>query len=182
MLDQKLAPDSVVELGCGPGHFLKRWVELGVPCMGFDGCSLTKEQLVIPEHKFQRVDLTTISGLKPLLPLVLQDVDLLFSLEMLEHWPVEHDHRFFELIRDLEPKWVILSAARPGQQPMPGETHPNCQEVDEVIAKMVEIGYVVHDAMSDLVRHVMLAPTALLQGRPWADFYQRNTRVYWRGH
>lgn len=175
-------PDTVLELGCGPGHFLKPWLRYETRMMGIDGCLMDADQLVIPTEDFKCVDLTAIDSLRPHVTEHFghPSVDLLISLEMLEHWPVEHDSRFFALIKDLSPERVVLSVARPGQQPMPGEQHPNCQEVDEVIAKMASIDYVVNEVDSDMVRRCMLAPTALLKGRPWADFYQRNTRVYER--
>lgn len=176
-LVEKLGLGSVLELGCGPGHFLRHFKLQGVSCVGIDGCQLSPEELVIPEEDFRCLDLTVVDDIRSHLPENFEP-DLMLSLEMLEHWPVEHDRRFFELLRQLDSEWVILSVARPGQAPMPGEAHPNCQEVDEVIRKMSLIGYKVDNQVSDLVRGLMLAPTSLLKDRPWADFYQRNTRAY----
>ncbi len=181
---EELQIKSIVELGCGPGYFLKcyeGWVKFwNMPFMGFDGCDVPDEALQIGRYNFKCLDLSApaLHLRSHLNPEFRSKVDCLVSLEMLEHWPPELEHRFFGLITQLEPVWVILSVARPGQKPMPGESHPNCQEVDEVIRKMSSIGYEVDLDKSDELRRIMMAPSKLLIDRPWADFYQRNTRVY----
>ena len=181
---QELQIKSIVELGCGPGYFLEAyagWVKFwNMPFMGFDGCDVPDEALRIGRYNFKCLDLSAqgLSLRTHLVPEFKSNVDCLMSLEMLEHWDPALDYRFFKLVRDLSPTWVILSVARPGQAPMPGESHPNCQEVDEVIHKMARINYAMDTDKSDELRRIMMAPSYLLIDRPWADFYQRNTRVY----
>lgn len=181
----ELKAKTVLELGCGPGWFLEPYAQLNrirrsdVKVFGVDGCCIPPEQLRIPRKDFKVADLSLIDSLWDCIPNNFGGrVDVVISLEMLEHWPVDKDVCFFEHLQGVSPTYVVLSVAPPGQEPMPGEQHPNCQTVDEVIKKMKSIGYEVDDDLSDRVRALMLAPTRLLKGRPWADFYQRNTRVY----
>ncbi len=177
---ERLGAKNLLELGCGPGYFLEAY-GLDFPFMGIDGCPVPPEALRIPQRNFLCLDLTSVTDLRPyLLPEFGGHVDCLMSLEMLEHWPRAADCEFFRLLRTTSPRKVILSVARPDQKPMPGESHPNCQEVDDVIEKMHGIGYTLDVGASDSLRSLMLAPTELLLRRPWADFYQRNTRVYER--
>ena len=172
---------SLLELGCGPGRFLEPYTNMDVEFLGVDGCNIPVDELRIPSSKFLMMNLIDKD---PLVAAVRgrfeRSIDCIVSLETLEHLSPEHDHTFFEIIKELSPTWVVMSVARPGQAAMPGEAHPNCQEVDDVISKMSCIKYALNPLMSDGLRSMMLAPTSLLIGRPWADFYQRNTRVYER--
>ena len=180
-IDIDLNVRTVLELGCGPGRFLAHHIGHVDEILGIDGCDILEADLHIPKDKFLMMDITDKDMLLDAVRARLgEHVDCLISLETLEHISPEHDHTFFEIIESISPEWVVLSIARPGQAPMPGESHPNCQEVDEVISKMAAIGYDVSFDASDALRSMMLAPTKLLIDRPWADFYQRNTRVYVR--
>src|SRR5258708_3406011 len=76
-----LRPESVVDVGCGPGLWLSVFQELGVKnIFGVDGSWIQRDELQIPPDRFRPVDLT-----KPFAKAIDQKFDLLLALEVAEH-------------------------------------------------------------------------------------------------
>src|SRR5205807_2771315 len=70
---------SVLDVGCGTGHFLRAFREAGVSeITGIDGAHVPRDQLVIEAHHFVPADLSRGFDLK-------RRYDLLVSLEVAEH-------------------------------------------------------------------------------------------------
>lgn len=63
VLDAMFHPASLIDTGCGPGHWLEWWVRYrpGVKIFGVDNAAETCRQLAIPElwNRISRSDLTT---------------------------------------------------------------------------------------------------------------------------
>lgn len=99
-------PDSVVDVGCGKGHFLTVFAELGVEdYLGLDGGPA--EDLAIPAEHYQQVDLAQ--------PLdVGRTFDLALCLEVAEHLPESAAEMFVAQLCALAPV-VLFSAAIPMQ-------------------------------------------------------------------
>ncbi len=78
-----LKPSSIVDIGCGSGHWLAAATKLGVTdILGVDGDWVKESQLAIPRDKFVPHDLST--------PLKLgRRFDLALSLEVAEHLPLK---------------------------------------------------------------------------------------------
>jgi len=112
-----LKPSSIVDIGCGSGHWLAAATKLGVTdILGVDGDWVKESQLAIPRDKFVPHDLST--------PLKLgRRFDLALSLEVAEHLPESAASIF---IRNLcgAADIVLFSAAIPGQG---GRHHVNEQ-------------------------------------------------------
>jgi SAM-dependent methyltransferase len=108
LLLELVRPSSVVDVGCGTGTWLRRFLELGVDdALGMDGEWVDRDELRIPAERFQVLDLA-----RP--PRPEQRFDLVVSLEVAEHLPAESADGFVEFLAGLGPV-VAFSAAIPGQ-------------------------------------------------------------------
>jgi SAM-dependent methyltransferase len=112
-----LRPASIVDIGCGTGHWLATAIEMGISdVLGVDGDWVTQAKLAIPQEKFLVHNLGT--------PLKLnRRFDLATSLEVAEHLPASEARAFIELLCDCADT-VLFSAAIPGQG---GRHHMNEQ-------------------------------------------------------
>jgi SAM-dependent methyltransferase len=126
-----LKPKSVIDIGCGVGAWLSVFKKLGiVDILGVDGGWVNRELLKIPPDNFMVLDLTN--------PLRLQrQFDLVMSLEVAEHLPIEYAKQFVKSLTDLGP--VVLFAAAIPQQG--GADHLNEQWPDYWATLFKERGY-----------------------------------------
>jgi SAM-dependent methyltransferase len=108
---------SVLDVGCGTGHFLRAFRETGVPeITGIDGDHVPRDQLVIEPDDFIPFDLSHGFDLK-------RRYDLVVSLEVAEHLPPSAAGTFVaSLVRHASA--VVFSAAIPLQG---GTAHLNEQ-------------------------------------------------------
>ena len=110
-------PRSIVDIGCGTGHWLAEAIELGVSdVLGVDGEWALKAKLQIPRDKFVVHDLTQALKLE-------RKFDLAISLEVAEHLPERHAGSFVRTLCEAADV-VLFSAAIPGQG---GRHHVNEQ-------------------------------------------------------
>jgi hypothetical protein len=110
-------PTSMLDVGCGPGTWLRAAMERGVnDFVGIDGIEVPSDELLFPSDKFFRVDLSASLDLG-------RRFAVAFCLEVGEH--LESDGAN-QLVRSLtkHADTVVFSAACPGQ---PGQHHVNCQ-------------------------------------------------------
>jgi len=134
---------SVLDLGCGRGVWLARWLALGIhDVVGADGPYINPANLHIPEASFIACDLAQ--------PLALnRQFDLVQSLEVAEHLPPASADIFIENIIS-HGKLVLFSAAVIGQG---GENHLNEQSWEYWRAKFYAHGFEVFDFIRPLVRN-----------------------------
>lgn len=115
---QVFKPESVIDVGCGTGTWLKVWDEiLGVKdYLGIEGPYVKPEMLKIPVEKVQFKDLKNdfYPGRK---------FDLAMSLEVAEHLPTDYSREFIRRLTQLS-DIILFSAAIPHQQ---GTYHINEQ-------------------------------------------------------
>jgi SAM-dependent methyltransferase len=115
-----LAPATVLEFGCGLGtmsDFLARFVPGGsrVTCVEPE-IMLAEVFDRRPQHATQlAVDLFTPNGSDCLRGLQRERFELVISLEVAEHVPPQNVDRLAELLSTSTEKWLVFSAARPGQ-------------------------------------------------------------------
>lgn len=113
---QHLNPQSVVDIGCGEGAWLKVFAAYGAEVTGVDGDHVDHQRLLIDPENFIWQDLNTMRPLG-------HQHDLVMSLEVAEHLPEKKADRFVELLTR-HGETVLFSAAIPGQS---GHNHINCQ-------------------------------------------------------
>ncbi len=130
-------PQSVVDVGCGTGSWLRTFLQHGVKeVRGFDGPWLDAAKLLVPQEIFTRADLE-----KPLR--VDNRVDLAISFEVAEHLSPESAEGFVESLISMSDV-VAFSAAIPFQG---GHHHLN-EQWPEYWANLFEKkGYVTIDCL-----------------------------------
>ena len=130
-------PRSVVDVGCGTGIWLRRFLENGVEEIhGIDGQWVDTKLLKIPRDRFEVADLSRPFQVR-------HTYDLAVSLEVAEHLPPSAAERFVETLTSLS-KVILFSAAIPGQG---GTGHVNEQWPDYWARRFGERGYVPVDCV-----------------------------------
>jgi SAM-dependent methyltransferase len=151
-------PKSVVDVGCGVGHWLSEFRRLGVDrVLGLDGTHVDPEWLVIPKPLFRAVDLSRTLRIE-------EQFDLAVCLEVAEHLPKASAATLVESLVKLAPV-VLFSCAIP----MQGGT----QHVNEQWPEYWRILFQKHDyRMLDLIR------PAVWKNSEVKFWYRQNTFLY----
>jgi SAM-dependent methyltransferase len=130
-------PNSLLDVGCGTGTWLKAAIDFGIPeVLGLEGVEISPDKLHVPAEKIRRVDLTCPWNLN-------EHFDAVICLEVAEHL----DNTFAASLIDAliqHGDRIYFSAACPGQ---PGRHHVNCQWPAYWQHLFNERGYVCEDAM-----------------------------------
>ncbi len=128
-------PQSVVDVGCGPGRWLQAFQQQGVKdILGMDGAWVPLDKLHVPRENFQVTDLT-----KPLS--TPRRFDLVVSLEVAEHLVAESAETFVDSLASLGDV-ILFSAAIPDQR---GFQHVNEQFQDYWAEKFRKRGFEGYD-------------------------------------
>lgn len=126
---------SVLDVGCGTGHFLRAFYEAGVTEIeGVDGNYVPRDQLVIKPEIFQTVDLAREFDLR-------RKYDLVVSLEVAEHLPADSADGFVNSLTR-HGSVILFSAALPGQG---GIGHINEQWPSYWAQRFEKCGYKAYD-------------------------------------
>jgi SAM-dependent methyltransferase len=135
-----IAPDRVIDVGCGTGIWPRAFSDLGCDVWGVDGGYVPRDQLEIPEGRFIERDLEA--------PLEIRGTwDLAVSLEVAEHLLPASAKTFVCGLASLAPV-VLFSAAIPGQG---GSNHFNEQWPGYWVALFVEQGMTPIDCVRPLL-------------------------------
>lgn len=132
---EECSPRSLLDVGCGPGTWLRAARELEVvDLMGIDGTdSFLKENPSLKDI-FKQVDLAD--------PLSLgRKFDVVICLEVAEHLPEESAKNLIKILTD-HADFIYFSAACPNQ---PGQHHVNCQWPSFWQQLFNEMGYLCED-------------------------------------
>ena len=130
-------PQSVIDVGCGLGPWLKAAMELGATdVLGVDGDYVDRGALVIPEDKFRPADLRERIRTD-------RRFDLAISMEVAEHLPYERSATFIEDLVALSDV-VLFSAALPYQG---GTDHINEQWLEFWAILFKRHGYLPYDLL-----------------------------------
>lgn len=126
-----VTPQSVVDVGCGIGIWLAIFREHGIQdFLGIDGDYVDPSLLEIPVENYYPYDL------KMIIP-PMKKFDLVISIEVAEHIPIEFADNFIETLTKLGDV-IVFSAAVPFQG---GTSHVNEQWPAYWIKKFAEKGY-----------------------------------------
>lgn len=132
-----IAPRSVLDVGCGTGHFLRAFAEAGIDeVRGIDGDYVPRDQFATAVERFQPVDLAQPFALG-------RRFDLVVSLEVAEHLP---ESRAAGFVADLVAHGdaVLFSAAVPDQG---GTGHVNERWPSYWVPLFAAHGYAVYDVL-----------------------------------
>ena len=110
-------PNSLLDVGCGPGLWTRAALAMGIEdTVAMDGVTPPNGELGFPPGHFREVDLAKSWNLE-------RRFDVALCLEVAEHLPEESAPALVaSLTRHAD--WVIFSAACPGQL---GQHHVNCR-------------------------------------------------------
>ena len=136
-------PNSVIDIGCGHGHWLREFQLLGTRVIhGIDGDYISKDSLAISPSSFTAYDLN--SPLK-----VESHYDLAISIEVAEHLNPKSSDHFVESLCKLS-NIILFSAAIPGQ---PGHCHINANWPDFWANRFGQHGYIGFDFIRPKIWH-----------------------------
>jgi hypothetical protein len=153
-----LAPDSVLDIGCGRGAWLRIAMDLGIPQVrGLDGGYVNQQDLLVPRHCFLETDLS-----RPFQ--VPRRYHLALCLEVAEHLPYRSARSLVSGLTSAAPA-VLFSAAIPGQ---PGTRHVNPQFPEFWQHLFAEHDYLALDPIRPLIR-------GNVDVEPW---YAQNMLLY----
>ncbi len=128
---QKLRPDSVLDVGCGTGHYLRLFQDEGATCVqGVDGIDLSATALDADSYTKADLQQPYDAGRK---------FDLVVCLEVAEHLEPATMDILFDTVEKHATNVVIFSMAEPGQ---PGNGHINCQKIEDVLTLWKRRGWV----------------------------------------
>jgi hypothetical protein len=138
ILYSQLKVDSVLDVGCARGTWLRAWGNRGVlELHGVDGSYTNRRTLEVPTRMFTGADLNDSFDLG-------RQFDLVQSLEVAEHIKESASEVFVESITRHARAYVLFSAAPPGQG---GEYHINEQPYEFWRKKFEARGFVTVDAV-----------------------------------
>jgi len=134
-------PQSVVDIGCGEGAWLRVAEDNGVAdILGIDGTYVDCARLLIQQHQFQACDLKARIQLP-------RRFDLAISLEVAEHLPNDRSTSFVADLCQLSDV-VLFSAAMPYQG---GTDHVNEQWLEFWAILFRKNNYVAYDLLREKV-------------------------------
>ena len=137
-IKDNLKPESVLDVGCGPGHFVDSLNSQGVKANGID----------IDDRVHGHKHL----AYKSLLDITDERADVVICLEVAEHIDNENDLKIVEKVSSAVGKTLIWTAAQPGQG---GIGHINCKEKDVWASMFNDIGLVRNIEMENKLIHDM---------------------------
>ena len=143
----------ILDVGCGPGIYVKALRESGIDADGVD---------LDPLCPYTVLDVfsTTFKA-------TFKDYDLALSLEVAEHLPEERAEDFVDALTSVAPA-VLFSAAIPGQG---GHGHINCQPKQYWVDKFARRNYVVDSEGTDKI-------LAFMQGGPHMGWFTQNAVLF----
>lgn len=143
IIQNLVCPNSILDIGCGIGTWLKVAQELGVvDVFGVDGEYVDRKLLrkFVDEINFEPVDLREPLDLN-------RKFDLVICLEVAEHLPIESADILIDSLCK-HSNTIIFSAAIPFQG---GQNHLNEQSPNYWIGKFGQRGYQVYDPIRPVV-------------------------------
>ena len=117
LLFQASIPNSLLDVGCGNGVWLRAALDLGVPeIYGVDGVPVRQETLLVPQRYFSVADLSRTVNFGKIF-------DMVLCMEVAEHLPADAAPHLIKTLVS-HSNHILFSAACPGQN---GQHHVNCQ-------------------------------------------------------
>ncbi len=157
-----LAPQSVVDVGCGTGALLETLRARGCDIFGYEYSKVALEYCRKRNLPVAKFDIEKDALVDP------RTYDVAVSMEVAEHLPESAADRYLDLLVRLAPV-VVFTAAPPGQG---GNDHVNEQPRAYWVAKFAQRGFRIDDDASRRWRERWQA------GGRVRDWYYRNLMVF----
>ena len=129
-----IRPKMVLDIGCGPGHFVESMIDIGIHCVGID----IDERVNGKPYLFHQDILSTKFV-----------ADVAICLEVVEHIHEDHADKIVDKISTMFTDTLIFTAAQPGQG---GVGHINCQYPRYWSDKFQNVGLKRNKLMEDMLR------------------------------
>lgn len=120
---------TLIDIGCGKGDYVKKFLENNIQAVGFDGNCETK---TLSNNKCKTFDFSNDA-------ICLGSYDWVLSLEVGEHIPRKYEEIFIQNLHKLNKKGAVVSWAVEGQS---GLGHFNCRNNDYIKNKFTNMGYI----------------------------------------
>ena len=134
-------PNSIIDVGCGIGSWLKAGYELGVNNInGIDCNNIDNEHLLVSRNNIRILNLETNNNINN------ERYDLAISLEVAEHLDVKYSEHFIKTLTTYSDV-ILFSAAIPYQK---GEHHVNCQPPQFWCDIFLQYGYTCFDFRNEI--------------------------------
>lgn len=158
-----LAPKDALDIGCGPGEYLRAFSESGIAMIGCDGASNGVRRAVPSAFAF-------VHDLR--MPLVTnRKFDLVLCIEVAEHLPRAKAATLVTSICVNSRDWILFSAAPPGT---PGDDHINCRPIEYWSALFAEHGFQLDSNLTSRLREHAHANDLPLWWKGWSYVYHRK--------
>lgn len=135
---------NIIDIGCGPGEYVKAFLNKGINCVGYDGSPLTND---ITNGICNTMDFSNAVDIG--------QFDVVLSLEVGEHIPREYEEIYIDNLVRASKKYICLSWAIEGQG---GIGHVNCHNNDYVINELTKRGFSYEKNISEELRNVSTLP------------------------
>lgn len=135
---------TAVDIGCGNGQYTNFLNSKGIKCVGYDGSPSTPE---IAGKYCQVMDFSE--------PVDIGQYDLVLSLEVGEHIPVEYEQDFIDNLCRAAKQYIVLSWAVIGQG---GVGHVNCRNNDYIIRELGKRGFILDADSTERLREAAFLP------------------------
>lgn len=160
ILKKYYMPQSVIDLGCGVGTWLKAWQEQGVSdILGIDANQMQNDKLYIKRENIKIIDFETSSFD------IDKKYDLAQSLECLEHISPQNEDKALSILCNSS-DLILFSAAIPMQI---GTHHINCHKLQYWVNKFKKQGYKCYD---------IIRPECIKNGAEIGSWYIQNILVF----
>lgn len=145
ILIRHFSPESVIDIGCGQGMYLREFQKKGIEILGYDnsGAALTDSMI---GDKINLYDLRRSLALE-------RKFSLCLCLEVAEHLPLESSDVLVETLVGLS-DIVIFTAATPGQGSLE-IGHINEQPHQFWIEKFQDKGFILDKRLTEKIREEM---------------------------
>ena len=135
------SPARILDIGCGPGEYLRAFSNLGIEAVGCDGAS----------NGVRRVSSAALAFVHDLRkPLVFnKKFDLVMCIEVAEHLPKSSSATLVGSICENSNDVIVFTAAPPG---CPGDDHINCQPIQFWSELFLSHGFQIDESMTEQLR------------------------------
>jgi SAM-dependent methyltransferase len=157
---------SVLDVGCGEGHCIAYFRQLGCDVLGVDGSVQARENSLVKDrhvlHDFNK---------EPFIPA--HTYDLVWSCEFVEHVEEKFSGNFLRTFATAG-RYVMMTFAEAGQT---GWHHVNCQPAEYWIEKVTALGFRFDEELTNSARQVAATGHFAQKGLVFVRSHEDRKRI-----